>query len=386
VAQAEFTKPGGGGRMEMYVGNGADDGNGTPNEGALVNSVNTLDEYDQVFFPCWGGEFLKTNAQQQNVITYTSNGGRVFSTHYSYTWLFNVAPFSGTAKWAVNTNSWNALTGVVDQTSNQGQTFASWLNVIGLNPSLLNIQNPREDSTAVNAPTLQWIYSSNPTFPLDFSFETPINQNPQCGRVFYLDFHVTNAATSGQTFPAECTAGPMTAQEKVLEYMIWQLAQCTPPPPPPPPCTPRTCQQQNIGCGPAGDGCGNLLDCGMCMGNQTCGGGGQNGQCGYPDAGQCVPESCQKQNIGCGPAGDGCGGLLDCGKCMGNQTCGGGGQNGQCGYPDSGSCVPETCQQQNINCGPAGDGCGGLLDCGTCVAPQTCGGGGQGGQCGGGSK
>ena len=386
VDQGEFTKPGVGGRMEMYTGNGANAGAGTPAETTLVNSLATLDEYDQVFFPCWGGEFLKTGAQQTNVIDYTSNGGRVFSTHYSYTWLFNDAPFSGTANWAANTNSWNALTGAVDQSSQQGQTFAGWLNVIGLNPASLNIAFPREDSTAVVAPTLQWIYSSSPQFPLDFSFETPINMSPQCGRVFYLDFHVTNAGTSGVAFPNECTAGPMTAQEKVLEYMIWQLAQCTPPPPPPPPCTPLTCMQQNISCGPAGDGCGNLLDCGTCPNGQTCGGGGMNGQCGYPDAGQCTPETCQQQKINCGPAGDGCGGLLDCGTCPNGQTCGGGGQNGQCGSPDAGSCKPETCAQLGINCGPAGDGCGGLLDCGTCSYPQTCGGGGQPGQCGGGSK
>jgi hypothetical protein len=55
-----------------------------------------------------------------------------------------------------------------------------------------------------------------------------------------------------------------------------------------------------------------------------------------------------------------------------------GGMVGQCGP----SCVPRTCQQQNIACGPAGDGCGNLLDCGTCTSPDTCGGGGVPGQCG----
>jgi hypothetical protein len=112
--------------------------------------------------------------------------------------------------------------------------------------------------------------------------------------------------------------------------MIWDLASCVPPPPKPL-CTPITCQQQNIGCGPAGDGCGGLLQCGPCNPPQTCGGGGVNGQCGYPEAGKCVPNTCQSLGLNCGPAGDGCGGLLQCGTCVFPDTCGGGGVAGVCG-------------------------------------------------------
>jgi len=39
-------------------------------------------------------------------------------------------------------------------------------------------------------------------------------------------------------------------------------------------------------------------------------------------------------------------------------------------------CAPLTCVQASATCGKVGDGCGGLLDCGTCVAPDSCGGGG----------
>ena len=39
-------------------------------------------------------------------------------------------------------------------------------------------------------------------------------------------------------------------------------------------------------------------------------------------------------------------------------------------------CVPTTCAQLGWTCGPTADGCGGLLNCGSCVAPQYCGGGG----------
>jgi len=48
------------------------------------------------------------------------------------------------------------------------------------------------------------------------------------------------------------------------------------------------------------------------------------------------------------------------------------------------ACSPVTCVQLGYNCGPVGNGCGGLLDCGECTAPDTCGGGGQRYICGGG--
>ena len=119
--------------------------------------------------------------------------------------------------------------------------------------------------------------------PDDYSFQTPVGAaaDQQCGRAVFDDFHVENAASGGTTFPAECPAGAMTAQEKMLEYMIFDLASCVVvPPPPTPACTSLTCPQQGFNCGAAGDGCGNLLNCGSCSAPQTCGGGGQPGVCG----------------------------------------------------------------------------------------------------------
>ena len=39
-------------------------------------------------------------------------------------------------------------------------------------------------------------------------------------------------------------------------------------------------------------------------------------------------------------------------------------------------------QAAGAECGPIGDGCGGLIDCGPCTAPDTCGGGGTPFKCG----
>src|SRR5262249_57795731 len=39
------------------------------------------------------------------------------------------------------------------------------------------------------------------------------------------------------------------------------------------------------------------------------------------------------------------------------------------------TCSPTTCAAQGTNCGTISDGCGSMLTCGSCTAPQTCGGG-----------
>ena len=73
------------------------------------------------------------------------------------------------------------------------------------------------------------------------SFNTPVGAKPaaQCGRAVYSSFHIANGQPGGgTTFPAECSAAPLSAQEKVMEFLLLDIASCiqvdtTPPIPPP---------------------------------------------------------------------------------------------------------------------------------------------------------
>ncbi|MFO0676874.1 MAG: hypothetical protein U0169_10085 [Polyangiaceae bacterium] len=51
--------------------------------------------------------------------------------------------------------------------------------------------------------------------------------------------------------------------------------------------------------------------------------------------------------------------------------------------PSEPECKPTTCAAIGANCGPIADGCGGLVECGTCTAPEICGGDGTANVCGG---
>jgi hypothetical protein len=390
IAQSEFTVPTSGGRIQWYTDNGATI-SGAPAASTLYASQATINQYDMVVFSCVGAEVTKSTAQQDVVIDYANSGGRVFATHFSYVWLFDDAPFQGTASWNINQGDpagGGNITGYIDFTNPKGQAFAQWLLAVGATNTWgqITLDNTRDDFYAVNSSEAQqWLYwdtgTTPATNPFHYTFNTPVaSGSAACGRVLFSDFHVNNGAGSG-TFPSECLVGgvlpAMTPQEHLLEFMLFDLASCVTPQTPPvsPTCTPTTCAAQGIQCGPAGDGCGDVLQCGPCTAPETCGGGGVPGVCGGTP---CVPVSCSSQNIQCGPAGDGCGDLIQCGVCPNGETCGGGGQPGICGKP---VCNATTCLSQGLQCGPTGDGCGGLLECGYCTTGQTCGGCGQTGQC-----
>ncbi len=247
--------------------------------------------------------------------------------------------------------------------------------------------------------------------PLHFTFNTPVNlvqdltKTPpavQCGRVLFSDFHVQNADENGKTYPEQCgktcttaadctgTCGgnklcpwgsacttnadcasqcspdgrcldPMNAQEKLLEYMIFDLGSCVPPPVA---CVPSGACPAGQDCGYAPDGCGGLVACGKCPKGTSCGVGNP------PVANHCGSVTCTPATecppaLECGFASDGCSGVVDCGTCPQGQVCTG----GKCG---SGKCTPHSCDQQGIQCGEAGDQCGGKLTCAPCLDGSAC--------------
>jgi hypothetical protein len=185
--------------------------------------------------------------------------------------------------------------------------------------------------------------------PLHFTYNTPVNlvqdltANPpalQCGRVLFSDFHVQDANENNKTFPEQCGAActadtqcgtggkcvsgycltPMTPQEKLLEYMIFDLGSCVPPPQA---CEPLTECPAGDDCGYAPDGCGGLISCGECKNGEMCGVGNPPvpNKCGKGGT-TCVPLTCGAQDIECGPAADGCGAKIDsCGTCAAGELC-----------------------------------------------------------------
>jgi hypothetical protein len=337
VDDSEFTAGTGNGRIHLYTGSFSAGAStpGSQSETVLTSDLNILKKYDLVFFPCQGSALSRTATQLQNLGSYVDAGGRIFAPHYSYLGLYQDGPFAGTALW--NPGPLLNPNGLVhiDTSFPKGQALAQWLVNVGASSTLGQIQvdNLHFDIEDVVPPTQTWITAGDPptAVPTQFTFNTPIGAPPaqQCGRVLFDDLHVFNAwPSSGSTFPSECS-GAVIPQMKLLEFMVFDLGACVTPDVPV--CTPRTCADLGADCGLAGDGCGGAISCGPCTPPLTCGGGGVPSVCGSSGSPTCTPRTCAQVNAGCGPLADGCGGLLQCGTCPLPQICGGGGTSNVCG-------------------------------------------------------
>jgi hypothetical protein len=348
VDDTEFTNPGNGGHINFYLASETDPHNNgvqgygpiidgaTPTQAALFAAPGgnpVINQYDLVILECEGYPQSESAADKAGLHAYAEAGGRVFASDFAYAWLYQNGNFAQAANWAVNQQGGGfSQTGVIDLVSNpKGPDFKTWLEIVGVSApgsgNVGSIYPAFHNSNAVVTPTQQWLYWGAQT-PMHFTFNTPVGapSDQQCGRVVYSDWHAQSGNfTHGKVFPTECSAGPMTQQEAILEFMLFDLTACVQPYTPV--CTPKTCAEEGVDCGPSGDGCGGLLDCGMCPAGQTCGGNGP-GKCG--NASNCVPLNCLDQGIECGPAGDGCGNLLSCGNCPTGAICGLSGP-GKCG-------------------------------------------------------
>lgn len=224
IADSEFTVPTEDGRVHIYRGGGATlSGQTPPNGDALWGSPTSLATYDIVAFPCSSQPF--DAAGRQNIVDYADNGGRVFITDLSQDIVKQgPAPWPSTANFAQTGTFQNPAS--IDTSFPKGEALADWLVAIGATPKRgeITLQNTFARLSEVQGASQRWVYA--PGNVQTYSFNTPVgaDEAQQCGRVFYSSFHI--ASGGGGTFPTSCNSQPLTPQEKVLEFMLFDLAAC----------------------------------------------------------------------------------------------------------------------------------------------------------------
>lgn len=248
INQSEFTDPGGGGRINLFGGGGAGGSgvildSGTPTQASLMGgNGSTLNQYDVLMLPCEGGDFVKPATELTNMLNFANAGGRVYSSHFSYSWMWQNPPFNGVANWDVNArdpDGGGSGTATVNVGFTAGQTLATWLQDVGATttPGQMTLNTLRQNVDGVIAPTRSWLTlngggnAASPNPVMQFVFDTPIapagQTAKQCGRVLYNEYHVetpVGLANGTTKFPNECnTTTAMTPQEKLLEYMLFEL-------------------------------------------------------------------------------------------------------------------------------------------------------------------
>ncbi len=269
IDASEFSAPQAGGRLDVYQGVGQGGGGGGTGSAAtlsngtagncssascpLWNSKANLEYYDIVLLSCECAENQQTKptAGKQALHDWLGEGGKVFASHYQYTW-FRDSPatdFQGVANWGNQGNA-DAVTNFaqngdydVDTTFPKGATFGQWLNLVGAlqsagPPPTIKL-NPVADSVvSVNSPTLRWIYGPNASTDVKYlSFQTPIGgmvvpdagegTPAYCGKAVFTDLH-TGGETSSTvgSIPNGCPGGGLSAQQKALEFLFFDLSAC----------------------------------------------------------------------------------------------------------------------------------------------------------------
>jgi hypothetical protein len=281
----EYSAPHGGGRLDIYQGLGGRGRNGgapalssggtagdctTDNPNCVWNTKSNLEAYDIVLLACEGDTYDPAESNQQNtnktpsakqaVHDWLDEGGKVFATHFHYTWFKNspATDFQGVATWLGNSGGSDTALYTIDTSFPKGKVFDQWLGVVGaLTGTQISLTSVAESVGPVTAPTQRWI--SNPSAdPQDgksnntkyLSFLTPVGGIPTktldagetsaqyCGKAVFSDLHAGGDPMGD--IPGACDSAPLTDQLKALEFLFFDLSACVsldslPPPPPPQP-------------------------------------------------------------------------------------------------------------------------------------------------------
>jgi hypothetical protein len=231
VDDAEFVAgPGGTGHVHLYNGVGGVGLPSSPDAQGLWNDAAQLSKYDVVMLSCEGEEHNENKTNMKAMQDYANMGGRVFATHFHYTWFKNgpSVDFKNVANWGQGGGD-----GVydVDQSFPKGKAFAGWLTNVGASTQrgLITLNEVRSSVTSVNSPTQGWISKGSQAVSY-FSFNTPLRTTPdqQCGRTVFGDLHVTGQDHAGQPFPDGCAAPgtDMTPEQKAMEFMFFDVGSC----------------------------------------------------------------------------------------------------------------------------------------------------------------
>lgn len=226
------------GHIHVFNGQGGQGVAGSPSaKNELWNDATKMAAYDMVMLSCECGENNENKGgsaagARGAMWDYANMGGRIFATHYHYTWFKN----SPQADWRQLANWGGGSMGGddtydVDQSFPKGQALAQWLLNVNASSSLGKIQltDVTDSLSSVRAPAQSWIAHGSNTDTRYFSFNAPTDapEEQQCGRAVYSDLHLMGISAGGQSFPNGCPApGGLSAQQKALEFMFFDLSSC----------------------------------------------------------------------------------------------------------------------------------------------------------------
>ena len=282
IDDAEFGVAGSEARIHLYKGGGfaadkqasgkfsaaVSSGAAFPAAQPLWSDTANLNKYDVVLLSCEGDENkdAKPQAAKDALYNYAKTGGRVFGSHYHYVWFAKSTDtaVSSVANWAPidSVSGFNerppptsppppAVPPKPDETAVNGDisvafpkavAMSEWLTKQGaLASGKLPIYGARHNIDTVTDKSLSWITVPSASVPAPndkpteyMTFNTPIGAPADmvCGRVVVSDIHVAAGQQGALSddpqldFPDGCKTTELSAQQKALEFMLFDLSSC----------------------------------------------------------------------------------------------------------------------------------------------------------------
>lgn len=223
---SEMTAPSGGGRLHLYQSTGASANPPLPPASDLWNDPAKIMQYDIILLGCGAHNIPESGAQ--NLKAFAGAGGRIFAIHHGGDWIKQYG-WPGIANWNFQPDPASPLPSIIETGFPKGKTFADWLDLLNISSSHghIDIPAPQWYVDSVVLPAQQWVYSTSPPTTQHFTYNVPLSapEELQCGRVVFSLFHVNQPSSGSNVFPSHCqTSGPLTTNEKIIEYMLFDAA------------------------------------------------------------------------------------------------------------------------------------------------------------------
>lgn len=275
IDPSEYSAPRAGGRLDVYRGVAAAAGVMTGTGPGLSSGVagdcttaacplwaskSALEYYDTILLSCEGDPYVasKPPAAIQVMHDWLTEGGKVFATHSQSVWFQNgPSDFQSVAAWRDFSAALGGGVYSVNTTFPKGSTFEKWLGSVGAatgaSISLSSVSDTVGSSSDAGS---GWIddpssaeAGADPASTGDvklLSFKTPIGgvssrlldggtgfgvgvTTDYCGKAVFSDLHMGSVPTGD--LPDSCPTGPLTAEERAMEFLLFDLFICVAPPP-----------------------------------------------------------------------------------------------------------------------------------------------------------
>ncbi|HVY29169.1 MAG TPA: hypothetical protein VHB79_21570 [Polyangiaceae bacterium] len=162
---------------------------------------------------------------------YVATGGRLLVQHFqNYFLSAGAEDVSSVATFSQEADLTDPFQVKVDQSSERGRQLAASLHALDLQGSLgqLAVHSGRNSVTAVKAPALRLLYGESPATVQAYSQDLSNDAGqPACGRLTETEL-LTSAGDSVAVFPNGCKSSGLTAQERALAYLLFDLGACLP--------------------------------------------------------------------------------------------------------------------------------------------------------------